>query len=136
VVPHRTRTLECGTALSNVVPFCACGRSSSDDKRGGARGGCERRRAGGFCGAAGGTCIMPNMDAPDAAVCASALSHSGGAATPSCAQAAAVKSWLRGASEPTMQSAAGGCEEARGGKERVRGESEPVCFFVGAQKRS
>ena len=79
---------------------------------------------------------MPNADAPDAAVCASALSHSGGAATPSRAQAAAVKLWLRGASEPAMQPAAGGCEEAREGDERVSGESEPVFFCVAAQKRS
>ena len=83
------------------------------------------------------TDIMPNMDAPDTAVCASELSHLGGAATPSRSQAAAVKLWLSGASEPAMPPAAGGCEEARGEEERVRGEGEPPVFFcIGAHKRS
>ena len=78
---------------------------------------------------------MPSMDAPDAAVSASALSHSGGAATPSRAQAAAVKWWLRGASEPAMQPAPGVCEEARGEeRERVSGDSEPV-FCRGAETK-
>ena len=63
---------------------------------------------------------MPNMDAPDTAVCASELSHSGGAVTPSRAQAAAVKLWLHGASEPAIQPAAGGYEEDRREEENER----------------
>ena len=78
------------------------------------------RRAGGCRCAAGGSRMMPNMDALDAAVCASELSQLGGAATPSRAQAAAVKLWLRGVERARDAASGGRMREGEGG----RGESE------------